>query len=87
MAELFLARRTASARACARASPRESRRVIWRFFSDVTTEVTYRDLTAQKALEAIATRKSDARFIRRETTAIEFHPSRNFRVLIDPSRI
>ena len=31
---------------------------------------------ATKALEAIATRKSDARFIRRETTAIEFHPSR-----------
>jgi hypothetical protein len=43
---------------------------------------------ATKALEAIATRKSDARFIRRETTAIEFHPSREiFRVLIDPSRI
>jgi hypothetical protein len=30
---------------------------------------------ATKALEAIATRKSDARFIR-ETTAIEFHASR-----------
>jgi hypothetical protein len=43
---------------------------------------------ATKALEAIATRKSDARFIRRETTAIEFHPfARNFRVLIDPSKI